>query len=64
MAALECQTCHRDTISHWKIINAVVIVINAPLYSAILGKEKPQGEARINCSGSAFLTDPPLTLNV
>lgn len=60
MAALECQTCHRDTISHWKIINAVV----TPLYSALLGKEKPQGEARINCSGSAFLTDPPLTLNV
>lgn len=38
MAALECQTCHRDPISHWKIINAVV----TPLYSAILGKENPK----------------------
>lgn len=29
----------------------------------MLGMQKPQGEARINCSGSAIFPVPPLTLN-
>lgn len=58
MAALECHTLPQR--HYFTLENNQCSCDSA----AVLGMQKAQDEARINCSGSAILPVPPLTLKV